>query len=128
MKHIVRLFVVLASVVMLSSCMKDKEQEYTYSLEYATSVSSEENIEKIVEYIKSSCDGYFTTTHNYFGYSSVTNEKAYAEFCENCEKLDEKTILSYMEDGEIFKIYLLQSGVIISYCYWVGGEDAESVE
>ena len=124
MKRILSLiFTAFAAVILVSSCFKMEEKDYTFKFQIESTMSSEdpdaeERFNKIVEKIREV--EFFNSEPSYFGTYTDTCVKAADEFDKNCVYLDGKGIAALLKDDELVALDMVcqTSGEIIGFIYW----------
>ena len=101
-----KLITLLVTVLALVSCNVDKVKDYIYVNSFNASASvPEEEGKAIYDYVTTI--PYFTTQHSYHGTYSETFQLASDEFQAAIDKLDEEQIVSHLDEGQVFAIYLV---------------------
>ena len=125
-----RKFITLLAIAFaLVSCNTEKVADYTYEIRFDASDSVlPENFEAMVSYVKTF--DYFKEPQTYHGTYSDTYHVAADQFQLSVALLDEQSITSHLEKGQIFGIFLLlrdnQSPVMAIYFTPDNASDSEN--
>lgn len=115
--RIFKLLAIAATMLLAcTSCMKEKEQNFSFvSVSSASNTISEEDLKAMADYVKTF--EWFTKSHSYFGYYDDVVKLAADDFVNACKDIDKDVILSHLKVGEAFTIMLIaeKSGEILIY-------------
>ncbi|MBO7547363.1 MAG: hypothetical protein J6Y27_06995 [Bacteroidales bacterium] len=99
MRKFFTILAVIATLFCLSSCMKDKEQNYVFTYEVRGGIQDETQIENVKKYFS---EHYTEKVVSYYATHFDAMEKAVAQFEQDMNNADHDTILAFLEYEEDF--------------------------